>query len=155
MPVLATIPCHALHLLPLNSIASIPSPTQHAAMASTSSSSSSSNTTQAAFSHLRSMFPNVDPVYLQTAIQSYPSTFTADKLIAKVASKMLDMNHGYWPTVLLKDMTRISPAAAPPGSPSSSSNWSLSRKGKGRADSLKLTSTLLQVDELASRNVAL
>lgn len=101
------------------------------------------------------MFPNADPVYLGQAIRSYPSTFTSDKLISKVASKMLDLNYGNWPTVLLKDLSRI--AAPTPPTPSPSSPFT-SRKGKGRADSLNSvlgTNTLLQVDDLATRNAAL
>lgn len=87
------------------------------------------------------MFPHVDPAYLEYSIHSYPSTFTADKLIAKVASKMLDLNLGNWPSVLLQNMARLNTTP---------------RKGKGRENPNPLgQGTLLQVDETASRNAAL
>lgn len=65
---------------------------------------------------------------------------------------MLDLNHGNWPTVLLKDMSRLT-------NPNAAANTAAYRKGKGRASTTSTyplgQGTLIQVDEVATRNAAL
>lgn len=93
---------------------------------------------------LRAMFPDCDPGYLESAISSYPSGMTDSKLVAKVAHKMLELNHGHWPTVLLRQDNKFRPKNAPKDSTS---------KGKGRASYVDDGGS--GVDETATRNLVL
>lgn len=137
----------------------VPSPSP----SSSSSSSTPVSRRRQAVTQLRAMFPDTDPGYLDAAILAYPDSFTTDKLIARVASKMLDMNYGHWPTVLLRDLKL---GLGDASSSSQFSAWS-SSKGKQRASSwdtiqasnskysASKTTSLLHVDETATMNAAL
>jgi hypothetical protein len=87
------------------------------------------------------MFPDCDPDYLESAIQSYPSGAADDKIVAKVAHKMLELDHGHWPTVLLRQNHQLK------------SGRKEGTKGKGRA--LSAEDGLPGVDETATRNLVL
>jgi hypothetical protein len=124
-----------------------------------------------AVAQLRALFANIDPGYLIAAVQAYPNEFSSDKVVSRVSAKLLDANHGHWPTVLYRDLSRAASSSRTPisrkkpitlgtllvGSLKAASSEGRWDKGKGRAKSTASSpsDSLLQVDETASRNVAL
>ena len=123
-----------------------------------------------AVAQLRALFANIDPGYLTAAVQAYPNEFSSDKVVSRVSAKLLDANHGHWPTVLYQNLSRAVSSSQSPtlrkkpvtlgtllvGSLKTASSEGRRDKGKGRERTTSLASdSLLQVDETASRNVAL
>lgn len=85
------------------------------------------------------MFPACDPEYLSQSLSAYPTDLNSNRLVSRVAHKMLDLNCGYWPTISFQDGLDI--------------NSSKEIKGKGRA--AIEPDNIQQFDETATRNEAL
>lgn len=123
-----------------------------------------------AVAQLRTLFVNIDPGYLTAAVQAYPHDFSSEKVVSRVSAKLLDVNHGHWPTVLHRDLPRGASSSQAPSSRKkpvtlgsllvaslkSASSDGRRDKGKGREVNASVPYvSLLEVDETASRNVAL
>ena len=91
---------------------------------------------------LRAMFPDCDPSYLSQAVSAYPTDFSSDKIVSRVAYKMLDLNHGHWPMVLFQPLGKVTIG-------------SLSSDKKGKSPAPREPQDLLRVDPTATRNSAL
>ena len=109
----------------------------------------------------------VNPGDVARAVDSYAggSELTAAQLVQRVSSKLLDHQHGQWPSVIFHDVFRLhsdSGITARARQPFLKRSLSLStgKKGKGRASGpspggREAGSSILRVDVSSTKNVAL
>ncbi|ORZ41216.1 hypothetical protein BCR44DRAFT_60341 [Catenaria anguillulae PL171] len=71
---------------------------------------------------LVSLFPCIDEQYLAHCINHYDPTTSPAERVARVAEKIVALNHGYYPTIVPAQKTTTATATAAPSSASASSS---------------------------------
>ncbi|KAJ3372857.1 hypothetical protein GGF31_001394 [Allomyces arbusculus] len=108
-----------------------------------------------AVAQLLNLFPDADPMYLAKCVGHYEDH--PANVVERIAHKIVDLNHGYYPSVVPPTAAFVPPTVATtptPSPPASSSSSPSTSRGSGRArtDSLNPLDT---EDQTATRNLHL